>query len=89
VAGGVSTAEPPIKKYAIGISFEEVCTIEYLTSSPLPPTEKNDDHTHQPSQRQVCRYGIYHALTGLTDKWFYKLISLGEFPKPIKAEALA
>ncbi|MGQ3660724.1 helix-turn-helix transcriptional regulator [Citrobacter braakii] len=22
--------------------------------------------------------------TGLTDKWFYKLISLGEFPKPIK-----
>ncbi|MFS3509601.1 helix-turn-helix transcriptional regulator [Citrobacter sp. Res13-Lact-LER2-35-b] len=23
-------------------------------------------------------------LTDLTDKWFYKLISLGEFPKPIK-----
>ncbi|MBE5204399.1 AlpA family transcriptional regulator [Pectobacterium quasiaquaticum] len=23
-------------------------------------------------------------LTGLTDKWFYKLIQLGEFPKPIK-----
>ena len=23
-------------------------------------------------------------LTGLMDKWFYKLISLGEFPKPIK-----
>ncbi|MDQ2351477.1 helix-turn-helix transcriptional regulator [Klebsiella quasipneumoniae] len=23
-------------------------------------------------------------LTGLTDKWFYKLISSGEFPKPIK-----
>ncbi|WP_336213698.1 helix-turn-helix transcriptional regulator [Enterobacter sp. P82] len=23
-------------------------------------------------------------LTGLKDKWFYKLISLGEFPKPIK-----
>lgn len=22
--------------------------------------------------------------TGLTDKWFYKLISEGEFPKPIK-----
>lgn len=22
--------------------------------------------------------------TGLSDKWFYKLISLGEFPKPIK-----
>lgn len=22
--------------------------------------------------------------TGLTDKWFYKLIQLGEFPKPIK-----
>ncbi|BET41192.1 AlpA family transcriptional regulator [Escherichia coli] len=23
-------------------------------------------------------------LTGLTDKWFYKLIKDGEFPKPIK-----
>lgn len=23
-------------------------------------------------------------LTGLTDKWFYKLIQDGEFPKPIK-----
>ncbi|HCJ7695386.1 TPA: AlpA family transcriptional regulator [Citrobacter freundii] len=23
-------------------------------------------------------------LTGLTDKWFYKLIQRGEFPKPIK-----
>lgn len=23
-------------------------------------------------------------LTGSTDKWFYKLIQLGEFPKPIK-----
>ncbi|NHX34520.1 AlpA family transcriptional regulator, partial [Escherichia coli] len=22
--------------------------------------------------------------TGLTDKWFYKLIKEGEFPKPIK-----
>ncbi|MFO3761061.1 MULTISPECIES: helix-turn-helix transcriptional regulator [Providencia] len=24
------------------------------------------------------------VLTGLTDKWFYKLIQNGEFPKPIK-----
>lgn len=24
------------------------------------------------------------SLTGLTDKWFYKLIQDGEFPKPIK-----
>lgn len=24
------------------------------------------------------------CLTGLTDKWFYKLIKDGEFPKPIK-----
>lgn len=23
-------------------------------------------------------------LTGLTDKWFYKLIQEGEFPKPVK-----
>lgn len=23
-------------------------------------------------------------LTGLTDKWFYKLIQDGEFPRPIK-----
>lgn len=24
------------------------------------------------------------AYTGITDKWFYKLIKDGEFPKPIK-----
>lgn len=24
------------------------------------------------------------AFTGMTDKWFYKLISEGQFPKPIK-----
>lgn len=24
------------------------------------------------------------GLTGLTDKWFYKLIQEGQFPKPIK-----
>lgn len=24
------------------------------------------------------------SFTGLTDKWFYKLISEGQFPKPIK-----
>ncbi|MEH6369241.1 AlpA family transcriptional regulator [Pectobacterium carotovorum] len=24
------------------------------------------------------------AYTGMTDKWFYKLIQDGEFPKPIK-----
>ncbi|MGJ7221184.1 helix-turn-helix transcriptional regulator [Morganella morganii] len=24
------------------------------------------------------------TLTGLTDKWFYKLIQNGQFPKPIK-----
>lgn len=24
------------------------------------------------------------TITGLTDKWFYKLIKDGEFPKPIK-----
>lgn len=24
------------------------------------------------------------GFTQLTDKWFYKLIQLGEFPKPIK-----
>ena len=24
------------------------------------------------------------TFTGLTDKWFYKLISEGKFPKPIK-----
>ncbi|MBE8614156.1 hypothetical protein CYG68_17430 [Morganella morganii] len=24
------------------------------------------------------------TLTGLTDKWFYKLIQDGQFPKPIK-----
>ncbi|HGY1114536.1 TPA: helix-turn-helix transcriptional regulator [Providencia rettgeri] len=25
-----------------------------------------------------------YRVTGLTDKWFYKLIQDGEFPKPIK-----
>ena len=27
-------------------------------------------------------------LTGLSDKWFYKLISEGKFPKPIKMERI-
>lgn len=33
---------------------------------------------------QLVTMAFITKLTGLTDKWFYKLISLGEFPKPIK-----
>lgn len=29
------------------------------------------------------------SFTGMTDKWFYKLISEGHFPKPIKLRAAA
>lgn len=29
------------------------------------------------------------SFTGMTDKWFYKLISEGHFPKPIKLHAAA
>lgn len=33
---------------------------------------------------QLVTMAFITQLTGLTDKWFYKLIQDGEFPKPIK-----
>ncbi|MFM0961231.1 AlpA family transcriptional regulator [Yersinia enterocolitica] len=33
---------------------------------------------------QFVNMAFITQLTGLTDKWFYKLISDGTFPKPIK-----
>lgn len=33
---------------------------------------------------QLVTMTFITQLTGLTDKWFYKLIKDGEFPKPIK-----
>ena len=33
---------------------------------------------------QLVTMPFITQLTGLTDKWFYKLIQDGEFPKPIK-----
>lgn len=33
---------------------------------------------------QLVDMAFITGFTQLTDKWFYKLIQLGEFPKPIK-----
>lgn len=42
--------------------------------------------TSKPSllEDQFVDIAFITRLTGLTDKWFYKLIKDGEFPKPIK-----
>lgn len=42
--------------------------------------------TSKPSlfEDQFVDMAFISRLTGLTDKWFYKLIKDGEFPKPIK-----
>ncbi|WP_336798133.1 AlpA family transcriptional regulator [Erwinia aphidicola] len=34
--------------------------------------------------RCLLNLWLFTSFTGLTDKWFYKLIKDGEFPKPIK-----
>ncbi|HIE0659591.1 TPA: helix-turn-helix transcriptional regulator [Providencia rettgeri] len=44
-------------------------------ASLTPPSLLNDQFVDMKFMTQ---------LTGLTDKWFYKLIQDGEFPKPIK-----
>lgn len=36
------------------------------------------------SSDQFVDMAFITRLTGLTDKWFYKLIKDGDFPKPIK-----
>ncbi|HGU9210139.1 TPA: helix-turn-helix transcriptional regulator [Escherichia coli] len=35
-------------------------------------------------QMPFCNMAFITQLTGLTDKWFYKLIKDGDFPAPIK-----
>ena len=42
--------------------------------------------TNKPSllEDQFVDMAFISRFTGLTDKWFYKLIKDGEFPKPIK-----
>ena len=45
------------------------------TSTATMPSLLND---------QLIDMKFITKLTGLTDKWFYKLIQDGEFPKPIK-----
>ncbi|HGM6910871.1 TPA: helix-turn-helix transcriptional regulator [Serratia marcescens] len=43
-------------------------------------------NTNTPSllNDQLVDMAFITSFTQLTDKWFYKLIQLGEFPKPIK-----
>ncbi|HFD3890417.1 helix-turn-helix transcriptional regulator [Serratia marcescens] len=43
-------------------------------------------NTNTPSlmNDQLVDMAFITGFTQLTDKWFYKLIQLGEFPKPIK-----
>lgn len=43
-------------------------------------------NTNTPSlmNDQLVDMAFITGFTRLTDKWFYKLIQLGEFPKPIK-----
>lgn len=44
---------------------------------------KNDQQSYLANDKMVDMAFIT-SFTGLTDKWFYKLIKDGEFPKPIK-----
>ncbi|WP_196093874.1 AlpA family transcriptional regulator [Citrobacter sp. Res13-Lact-LER2-35-b] len=44
---------------------------------------KNDQQSYLTNDKMVDMAFITH-FTGLTDKWFYKLIKDGDFPKPIK-----
>lgn len=43
----------------------------------------NDQQSYLTNDKMVDMTFIT-SFTGLTDKWFYKLIKDGEFPKPIK-----
>lgn len=77
--------KPPIKKYATGTSFEEVRTIP--VSGFFSLTTNGEKTMTTPGSLLTDKFvdmAFITQLTGLTDKWFYKLISLGEFPKPIK-----
>jgi predicted DNA-binding transcriptional regulator AlpA len=66
-------------------SFEEVCTIRIPSFfSLITNGEKTMTTPTSLLNDKFVDMAFITQLTGLTDKWFYKLISLGEFPKPIK-----
>ena len=48
--------------------------------------QKNDNYMSDTdfTKDRLVDMAFITAYTGLTDKWFYKLIKDGEFPKPIK-----
>ncbi|SAV21869.1 helix-turn-helix transcriptional regulator [Klebsiella quasipneumoniae] len=48
--------------------------------------QKNNNHLSDTdfTEDRLVDMAFITAYTGLTDKWFYKLIKDGEFPKPIK-----
>jgi predicted DNA-binding transcriptional regulator AlpA len=48
--------------------------------------QKNNNHMSDTdfTKDRLVNMAFITAYTGLTDKWFYKLIKDGEFPKPIK-----
>jgi len=50
------------------------------------PTMEDSIMTEQISllDNQLVDMRFLTKLTGLTDKWFYKLIKDGDFPKPVK-----
>lgn len=55
-------------------------------SAQVNPTMEDNTMTEQISllDDQLVDMRFITKLTGLTDKWFYKLIKDGLFPKPIK-----
>ena len=50
--------------------------------------QKNNNHISDTdfTKDRLVDMAFITAYTGLTDKWFYKLIKDGEFPKPIKLD---
>ncbi|MBZ7499361.1 AlpA family transcriptional regulator [Klebsiella michiganensis] len=44
----------------------------------------NNDRQSYLTNDKMVDMAFITRFTGLTDKWFYKLIKDGEFPKPIK-----
>ena len=48
--------------------------------------QKNNNHMSDTdfTKDRLVDMAFITSYTGLTDKWFYKLIKDGEFPKPIK-----
>ncbi len=48
--------------------------------------QKNNNHMSDTdfTKDRLVDMAFITAYTGLTDKWFYKIIKDGEFPKPIK-----